>query len=148
MIDFTEVVTKIQARAKCSRNEAWSGLAQAFLSLDKNRTEREQYYFLIHFGAIQVNAEVVKKYSPVGEYSALHDEAFECLMTPDDEWDFLNWFDEGPVREYARLMGEGLVKQCTFDSVRNFLRKNFKETSNYDCCKEVYKRVRVCAERL
>lgn len=148
MIDFTEVVTKIQARAKCSRNEAWSGLAQAFLSLDKNRTEREQYYFLIHFGAIQVNAEVAKKYSPVGEYSALHDEAFECLMTPDNEWDFLNWFDEGPVREYARLMGEGLVKQCTFDSVRNFLRKNFKETSNYDCCKEVYKRVRVCAERL
>lgn len=148
MIDYCEIVTKIQARAKCSRDEAWGGLAQAFLSLDKERTEREQYWFLINFGSIQVNAEVAKKYSPVGEYTALHDEVFECLMTPDDDWEFLNWFDEGPVREYARLMGEGLVKTCTFDSVRNFLRKNFKETATYDSCKEVYRRVRTCAARL
>lgn len=148
MIDYCEIVTKIQARVKCSRDEAWSGLAQAFLSLDKARTEREQYWFLINYGAVQVNAEVAKKYSPVGEYSALHDEAFECLMTPDDEWEFLNWFDEGSVREYARLMGEGLVKVCSFNSVRTFLRKNYPKEASYENCRKVWTRVRDCAARL
>lgn len=147
-IDFREVVIKIKASAKCSTDEAWSGLAQAFLSLDRTRTEREQYYFLIHYGAIQVHAEIGKKYLPVGEYRADHDEAFECLMLPDDEWKFLDWFDEGPVREYARLMGEGFVKTCSFDSVRNFLRKNFKENSSYEDCRKVYNRIRACAGRL
>ena len=147
-IDFREVVIKIKASAKCSNDEAWSGLAQAFLSLDRNRTEREQYWFLIHYGAIQVHAEVAKKYLPVGEYQAEHDEAFEYLMVPDDEWEFLDWFDEGPVREYARLMGEGFVKTCTFDSVRNFLRKNFKENCSYENCRNVYNRIRTCAARL
>ena len=148
MIDYCEIVTKIQARVKCSRDEAWSGLAQAFLSLDKERTEREQYWFLINYGAVQVNAEVAKKYSPVGEYSALHDEVFECLMTPDDEWEFLNWFDEGPVREYARLMGEGLVKVYSFNSVRTFLRKNYPTEASYENCRKVWTRVRDCAARL
>lgn len=148
MIDYCEIVTKIQARVKCSRDEAWSGLAQAFLSLDKERTEREQYWFLINYGAVQVNAEVAKKYSPVGEYSALHDEVFECLMTPDDEWEFLNWFDEGPVREYARLMGEGLVKVYSFNSVRTFLRKNYPKEASYENCRKVWTRVRDCAARL
>lgn len=147
-IDFREVVIKIKASAKCSTDEAWSGLAQAFLSLDRTRTEREQYWFLIHFGAIQVHAEISKKYLPIGEYQALHDEAFECLMLPEDEWEFLDWFDEGPVREYARLMGEGFVKKCSFDSVRNFLRKNYKEIASYESCRKIYDRIRTCARRL
>ena len=148
MIDFSEVVVKIMACARCSRDEAWSGLAQAFLSLNKNRTEREQYWFLIHFGAIQVHAEIAKKYSPLGEYQAEHDEAFDFLMTPDDEWEFLNWFDEGPVREYARLMGEGLVKVCSFNSVRTFLRKNHPKEASYENCRKVWTRIRDCAARL
>jgi hypothetical protein len=147
-IDFREVVIKIKASAKCSTDEAWSGLAQAFLSLDRTRTEREQYWFLIHFGAIQVHAEISKKYLPIGEYQALHDEAFEGLMLPDDEWEFLNWFDEGPVREYARLMGEGLVKICSFNSVRTFLRKNYPKEASYENCRKVWARVRDCAARL
>jgi hypothetical protein len=147
-IDFREVVIKIKASAKCSTDEAWSGLAQAFLSLDRTRTEREQYWFLIHFGAIQVHAEISKKYLPIGEYQASHDEAFECLMLPDDEWEFLNWFDEGPVREYARLMGEGLVKICSFNSVRTFLRKNYPKEASYENCRKVWTRVRDCAARL
>lgn len=148
MIDFSEVVVKIQACAKCSPDEAWSGLAQAFLSLDRTRTEREQYWFLIHFGAIQVHAEIAKKYQPLGEYQADHDEAFDFLMTPDDEWEFLNWFDEGPVREYARLMGEGFVKVCSFNSVRTFLRKNYPKEASYENCRKVWTRVRDCAGRL
>lgn len=147
-IDFREVAIKIRANAKCSTDEAWSGLAQAFLSLDRNRTEREQYWFLIHFGAIQVHAEISKKYLPIGEYQTLHDEVLECLMLPDDEWEFLNWFDEGPVREYARLMGEGLVKVCSFNSVRTFLRKNYPKEASYENCRKVWTRVRDCAERL
>lgn len=148
MIDYNEVVVKIRACARCSADEAWSGLAQAFLSLDRTRTEREQYWFLIHYGAIQVNAEISRKYEPLGVYSTLGDEAFDCLYCPDDEWRFLDWFDEGPVREYARLMGEGLVKQCTFDSVRNFLRKQHKEIASYETARQVYNRVRTCAARL
>ena len=147
-IDYCEVVVKIQARAKCSRDEAWSGLAQAFLSLDKTRTEREQYWFLIHYGALNVLGEIQKKYEPVGEYEAVHDEAFDYLMTPDDEWEFLNWFDKGPVREYARLMGEGLVKLCSFNSVRTFLRKNYPKEASYETCRKVFYRVRTCAARL
>lgn len=147
-INFLEIVYKIQARAKCTRDEAWSGLAQAFLSLDKERTLREQYWFLIHFGAIYVHEEIRQKYLELGEYSLLGETTIECLFTPDDEWRFLDWFDEGPVREYARLIGEGLVKTCSFDSVRNFLRKNFKEKSSYEECRKVYDRIRICSQRL
>lgn len=148
MIDYNEVVVKIRACARCSADEAWSGLAQAFLSLDRTRSEREQYWFLIHFGAIQVNEAIREKYEPLGVYSTVSDEAFEYLYTPDDEWEFLRWFDDGPVREYARLMGEGIVKICTFDSVRRFLRNNYPKEASYETCRKVYNRVRTCAARL
>lgn len=147
-IDFNEVALKIQARAKCSRDEAWSGLAQAFLSLDHERTEREQYWFLINFGAIHVHAEIARKYQPLGEYSAEHDEVLETAATPSDEWRYLDWFDEGPVREYARLMGEGFVKICSFCSVRRFLRDNYPKECSYENCRNIYNRVRTCASRL
>jgi hypothetical protein len=147
-IDFNEVVVKIQACAKCSRDEAWSGLAQAFLSLDHSRTEREQYWFLIHYGAIQVRAEIAKYYTPVGIYQADDSDYLYDLAAYNDEWEFLNWFDEGPVREYARQMGEGFVKLCSFNSVRNFLRKNYPKEATYETCREIFNRVRTCAARL
>lgn len=147
-INFKEVVIKIQARAKCSRDEAWSGLAQAFLSLDRNRTEREQYWFLIHYGSLQVRAEIARYYTPVGIYQVDNSEYLYDLAADNDEWEFLNWFDEGPVREYARQMGEGFVKLCSFDSVRNFLRKSYPKEASYEASRQIFDRVRTCAARL
>lgn len=147
-IDFGEVMVKIRARAKCSEDEAWSGLAQAFLYLDRSYSLNEQYSYLIDVGTSFVKREIQRYYSPVGIYCADGTEVLENVKGADDCWRHLDWFDEGPVREYARLVGEGFVKSFTFDSVRNFLRKNHKEISDYENCRKIYNRVRECTERL
>lgn len=145
-IDFKEVVTKIRASARCSKDEAWTGLATAWLYLDQSRTLNEQYWFLINIGAKFVRGAIQAKYSPQGEYSVMELEHTPPTTVDSDR--LLYHFDEGPVRDYATAISSGLVTTVSLDSVRAYLRKYHKEISNYENCKKVLSRYRICAERV
>ena len=119
MIDYKLV-------AKCiaiSASEAWDGLSTAFIKLDRTRSEREQCRFLIIAGAWSVYTELRHRYGG-GQFQCSLDDAPEVASgsIDVDEWDFLNAFPEGLVKQVAKAISLG---QCsyTYESVRHWLRK-------------------------
>lgn len=148
MIDYQRITRVIQAKAKCSSDEAWSGLAVAFLSLDRQRSENEQVYYLCRYGALAVIDEVRKKYidesgterfSPIDESSIVGDASAS-------DYDFLKAFPEGLVREFATRLAEG-TSAFTSGSVSHWLRTSYNINTR-SSVRQVMNDTRIHAERL
>lgn len=123
MIDYELVAKCIAIKTHCSASEAWAGLSTAFIKLDRTRSEREQCRFLIVVGAWSVYTELRHRYGG-GQFQCSLDDVPEVASgsIDFDEWDFLNAFPEGLVRQVAKAISLG---QCsyTYESVRHWLRK-------------------------
>lgn len=149
MIDYIKITRVIQARAKCSPDEAWSGLASAFLSLDTSRSENEQVHYLCKFGALMVTDEVRKKYigsDGTMRFTQLDESLVEGTASASDEYDFLKAFPEGLVREFATRLAEG-TSSFTAGSVSHWLRKTYNINTR-SSVKGVLDGTRISAERL
>jgi hypothetical protein len=148
VIDYHKIVRVIKATARCSSDEAWSGLAVAFLSLDRSRTEREQVYYLCRYGRLAVIDEVRKKYideSGTERFSPI-DESTIAGDASTSEYDFLEIFPEGLVREFATRLADG-TSSFTEGSVSHWLRKTYNINTR-NSVKGVMNDIRVLAERL
>lgn len=149
MIDYPRIVRIIMARAKCSSDEGWTGMAQAFLSLDSSRSEGEQVQYLIRYGALMVIDEVRKKYIDSDgtlRFSPLDEEVTAEPASASDEYAFLKAFPEGLVREFATRLADG-TSTFTAGSASHWLRK-FKHINKRTTVQEVLNGTRISAERL
>ena len=149
MIDYPRIVRIIMARAKCSSDEGWTGLAQAFLSLDTSRSEGEQVQYLIRYGALMVVDEVRKKYIDSDgtlRFTPLDEEVTAEPASASDEYAFLKVFPEGLVREFATRLADG-TSTFTAGSVSHWLRKH-KHINTRSSVKGVLDGTRISAERL
>lgn len=54
MIDFEVIVSRIQSRTECDRDEAWTAISTAWLKIDRNRSEPEQAEYLFIAGSMRV----------------------------------------------------------------------------------------------
>ena len=138
MINYKLVAKCIAIKTHCSPSEAWDGLSTAFIKLDRTRSEREQCRFLIVVGAWSVYTELRHRYDG-GQFQCSLDDAPEVASGSLDigEWDFLNAFPEGLVRQVAEAISLG---QCsyTYESVRHWLRKNQNINSRKTTRKVIY----------
>ena len=149
MINYQRIVKVIMARAKCSSDEGWTGLAQAFLSLDRDRSEGEQVQYLIRYGALMVTDEVRKKYIDSDgtlRFTPLDEEVTAEPPSASDEYAFLKAFPEGLVREFATRLADG-TSTFTAGSASHWLRK-FKHINKRTTVQEVLNGTRISAERL
>lgn len=149
MIDYPRIVRIIMARAKCSSDESWTGLARAFLSLDTSRSEGEQVQYLIRYGALMVTDEVRKKYIDSDgtlRFTPLDEEVTAEPASASDEYAFLKAFPEGLVREFATRLADG-TSTFSAGSVSHWLRK-FKHINKRTTVREVLNGTRISAERL
>lgn len=149
MIDYNRITRVIQAKAKCSSDEAWSGLAVAFLSLDRQRSENEQVYYLCRYGALAVIDEVRRKYIDESSGTERFSPIDESTIAGDasaSEYDFLEIFPEGLVREFATRLADG-TSSFTAGSVSHWLRKTYNINSR-SSVKGVLHGTRISAERL
>lgn len=123
MIDYKLVAKCIAIKTHCSASEAWDALNTAFLRLDRTRSEREQCRFLIVVGTWCFYTELSHRYGG-GHFQCSLDDVPEVVSgsIDIDEFDFLNAFPEGLVRQVAKAISLG---QCsyTYESVRHWLRK-------------------------
>ena len=62
-IDYNKLVTIIAVKAHSTRDEAWSGLSTAYLTLDQTRPEKERIAHLLKVGVLAVKSEVHAKYT-------------------------------------------------------------------------------------
>lgn len=138
MIDYKLVAKCIAIKTHCSASEAWDGLSTAFIRLDRTRSEREQCRFLIIAGAWSVYTELRHRYGG-GQFQCSLDDVPEvaCGSIDIDEFDFLNAFPEGLVRQVAKAISLG---QCsyTYESVRHYLRKTQNINSRKTTRKVIY----------
>lgn len=138
MIDYKLVAKCIAIKTHCSASEAWDGLSTAFIKLDQTRTEREQCRFLIIVGAWSVYTELRHRYGG-GQFQCSLDDVSEVASGSIgiDEFDFLNVFPEGLVRQVAKAISLG---QCsyTYESVRHWLRKTQNINSRKTTRKVIY----------
>lgn len=149
MINYQRIVKVIMARAKCSSDEGWTGLAQAFLSLDTSRSEGEQVQYLIRYGALMVTDEVRKKYIDSDgtlRFTPLDEEVTAEPASAIDEYAFLKAFPEGLIREFATRLADG-TSTFTAGSASHWLRK-FKRINKRTTVQEVLNGTRISAERL
>lgn len=63
MLDFERIVSAIQGRSGCSRDEAWSALSEAYLTLDRDAPEAQQAAYLIKTSYMRFFTNVVKENS-------------------------------------------------------------------------------------
>lgn len=148
-INFRLVVRTVMRKVSCTEDEAWDGVAEAYLSLDTTRTEREQYWWLIRCGCWAVVDSVRKQYIGIASDKRLVPSDFSDVPTPDDDedWDFLNAFNGHPLaREFAQALalGKASYTEC---SVRHWLRTK-KCINKRTVTRSVYEAVGVCAKRI
>lgn len=110
MLDYKRLAQVIKARARCSMDEAWDGLSRAFLSLDKSRTESEQAAYLLMNGVNFVYYSLRYKYNSSGELRFVPIDEHR-LAVPSWDYEFLNRFPAGNVREFAQRVADG---ECSF----------------------------------
>lgn len=144
---YITCVKTIMTRVKCTYNEAWDGLSQAFLSLDQSRPDNAQCWWLIHIGSLAVIDSVRRTYTPEGVKREVPSD-FLTTAAPDstNEYDFLNAFPEGLVREFAQRLADGQSK-LTEGSCNHWLRSQHN-INNRRTAREILNEVRVCAERV
>jgi hypothetical protein len=73
MIDYDRIVSVIMRRTGKSRDEAWDGLMEAYLTVDRNRSEPEQASYLIINGSLKA---LMDNYDTVHKATV-----FECEMS-------------------------------------------------------------------
>lgn len=77
MIDYDRIVSVIMRRTGKSRDEAWDGLMEAYLTVDRNRSEPEQASYLIINGSLKALMD---------NYDLVHKATvFECEMGLDPD---------------------------------------------------------------
>lgn len=54
MLDFTSIHAKIIRRLHCTSDEAWTGISSAYLTVNRDSTEREQAWYLYDIGCKRV----------------------------------------------------------------------------------------------
>ena len=147
-MDYYSCVAKIQRRCHCSLNEAWEGLNEAFLTLDRTQPEAAQYWWLIRVGSWNVADSVRQRY--IGKTGVMREESSDFLTTaaPDstNEYDFLNAFPKGLVREFAKRLADGHAK-FTEGSCNYWLRSQHN-INNRRTAKEIINEVRIYSKRI
>ena len=150
MIDYELAAIHIMAKCRCSKDEAWSGLATAFLYVDTSMDEAAQYSYLVTYGAKAVRKEWSRQYvdkdSGVKRFVASD---FGDLKSDDevtDDLDFLNAFPEGMAREYAKFLSEG-GRKFTMHTCLNFIRRKYS-LNNRNQARRLYESVRIRAARI
>lgn len=147
-MDYSSCVAKIQRRCNCSLNEAWEGLNEAFLTLDRTQPEAAQYWWLIRVGSWNVADSVRQRY--IGKTGVMREESSDFLTTaaPDstNEYDFLNAFPKGLVREFAKRLADGHAK-FTEGSCNYWLRSQHN-INNRRTAKEIINEVRIYSKRI
>lgn len=149
-VDYCKLVRVIQARTKCSNNEAWEAISQAFLTLDQSRSEGERVSYLLNVGSLKIAESLRDKYldKDTGVQRLVSLELVNEVpdQRPADNSDFLKVFPEGLVREFATRLSEGSSK-FTSGSASHWLRK-FHNINTRSSVKELLNDTRVCAKRL
>ena len=148
MIDYKQCVKVIQAKAKCSADEAWTGLASAYLTLDTSRTEREQVLYLQTVGTYAVHDYVRSKYTDrtSGIIRMVTADFADIPSASATSEDFLKVFPDGLVREFATGLADGASK-FTIGSASHWLR-NCHNINNRKLPREVLNDTRSHAKRL
>lgn len=147
-MDYSSCIAKIQRRCQCSLNEAWEGLNEAFLTLDRTQPEAAQYWWLIRVGSWNVADAVRQRY--IGKTGVMREESSDFLTTaaPDftNEYDFLKVFPKGLVREFAKRLADGQSK-LTEGSCNYWLRSQHN-INNRRTAKEIINEVRIYSKRI
>lgn len=144
---YITCVKTIMTRVKCSYDEAWDGLTQAFLTLDQSRPETAQCWWLINIGSFAVIDSVRKTYSSKEGVKREVPSDFLTTEAPTlDEYAFLKAFPEGFVREFAQRLADGQSK-LTEGSCNHWLRKQHK-LNNRRTAREIIRNVRIYSKRL
>lgn len=148
-MDYSSCVAKIQRLCQCSLNEAWEGLNEAFLTLDRTQPEAAQYWWLIRVGSWNVADAVRQRY--IGKTGVMRELSSDFLThaAPDSdehEWDFLNAFPKGLVREFAKRLADGESK-LTEGSCNYWLRSQHN-INNRRTAKEIINEVRIYSKRI
>jgi len=130
-------------------NEAWEGLNEAFLTLDRTQPEAAQYWWLIRVGSWNVADAVRQRY--IGKTGVMRELSSDFLIYPapdsdEHEWDFLNAFPKGLVREFAKRLADGKSK-LTEGSCNYWLRSQHN-INNRRTAKEIINEVRIYSKRI
>ena len=148
MVDYSSCIAKIQRRCQCSLNEAWEGLNEAFLTLDRTQPEAAQYWWLIRVGSWNVADAVRQRY--IGKTGVMREESSDFLTTaaPDstNEYDFLNAFPKGLIREFAKRLADGQSK-LKEGSCNSWLRRK-PNINNRRTEQEIINEVRIYSKRI
>ena len=146
MIDFNNIARVIRAKCRCTSDEAWSGMATAFLSLDTTRSEGEQEAYLIKYGSFAAIDEWRSQYTDKGSgVMRLVPSDYSTFATkPSLDVDFSELFPDD-CRGYAEYLANGGT--YSLNSARHYLRTRAginKRTST----RRLYERTKLCAKRL
>lgn len=150
MINYELAAIHIMAKCRCSKDEAWSGLATAFLYVDTTMDEAAQYSYLVEYGAKAVRKEWSRQYvdktSGVKRFVTSDFSDLKSDSKVESDLAFLEAFPEGMAREYARLLSEGKHK-FTMHTCLNFVRRRYS-LNNRTQARRVYESVRIRAAKL
>lgn len=143
---YKDIVNIIRARTHCTVDEAWSGLATAFLYLDRTRTTEEQCHYLMRYGELAVVDERRSQYvdSTSGVFRLVPSDYSTFATKPSLDVDFTELFPED-CRGYAEYLANGGT--YSLNSARHYLRTRAginKRTST----RRLYERTKLCAKRL
>lgn len=146
MMTYRDVVDIIRARTHCSVDEAWSGLATAFLYLDRSRTEGEQCAYLIKYGALAVIDEWRSNYTDLtsGVLRMVPSDYSTFATKPSLDVDFTELFPED-CRGYAEYLANGGT--YSLNSARHYLRTR-AGINTRTSTRRLYERTRLHAKRL
>lgn len=161
MVNYAKCMAIVRAKCRCTTDEAWSAVNEAFLSLDRSRPESQQEAYLQWKGRLCFYDELRRYYRKGVKEKALV--SLDCLKADLDssvlaemaddtdsgdysDGSFLSAFPEGPVREYARALASG-HRVFTYNGARAFLRSRY-HINKRSTSKEVLHDTRICAERL
>lgn len=145
-MEYKDIVNIIRARTHCSVDEAWSGLATAFLHLDRSHTEGEQFAYLIRYGALAVVDEWRYHYTDAtsgilrmvpSDYSTF------CAVSSID-FDCTEIFPED-CRGYAKYLIDGGT--YSIHTANRYLRKH-EGINDRRTARRLYERTRLHAKRL
>lgn len=150
MINYKLAMKHIMAKCRCDEDEAWSGLATAFLYVDTSMDEAAQYFYLVEYGTKAVRKEWSRQYvDKTSGVKRFVQSDFEDLKSDDEvtnDLNFLNAFPEGMAKEYAKFLSEG-GRKFTMNTCLNFIRRKYL-IGNRAKARRLYESVRTCAARL
>ena len=149
VIDYKHCVKCIIARTHCTMNEAWEGLNTAYLSLDTSKPVPSQYWWLITIGSYNVKDAVRATYTEKDGVKRMVPSDFLTEPSPDSDeyqYDFLNAFPDGLVKEFAKRLADGESK-FTVCSCQYWLRSKYKINNRKTSRSIIYDVQRMAAER-